>query len=199
MLASAAAMAAPAGPGGELIRRNDDSVAQQLAAQITDATHPQLGGAPDAYGLYSAYPAAGLLLAGSAALASQGSRFYRSDELRRRLLLAVKYLEGKQHADGTIDLLTTNFHSTPDLGFVVHNVAGAAWIARRHGEPGLFAALEPFLTRAGAALAAGHLAVDLPSHRATVAGREVDLTATEYAQLEAEWQKARAEALSKAK
>lgn len=147
----------------ELVRRNDEALDKQLAAQITEAGHPQRGGAPDAYGLYSAYPAAGLLLTGAAALVSEGSRHYRSAALRERLRMAVRYLEGKQHADGTIDLLITNFHSTPDLGFVVFNVAGAAWIARAYGEPELFEALKPFLKKAGDALAVG--GVHTPNHR----------------------------------
>lgn len=164
MMAVPAAMAAaPGGAASELVRKNDESVDRQLAAQITDPAHPQAGSAPDSYGLYSAYPAAGLLLTGAAALVSEGSRHYRSAELRQRLLLAVKYLEGKQHADGTIDLLVTNFHSTPDLGFVVHNVAGAAWIASRLGERHLFDALRPFLTKAGGALSIG--GVHTPNHR----------------------------------
>ncbi len=147
----------------ELVERNDDALDKQLAAQITAAGHPQRGGAADAYGLYSAYPAAGLLLTGAASLVSEGSRHHRSAALRERLRLAVKYLEGKQHADGTIDLLITNFHSTPDLGFVVFNVAGAAWIARAYGEPELFDALKPFLKKAGDALAVG--GVHTPNHR----------------------------------
>ncbi len=163
MAAPMAMAAAPAGFNAQLIQRNDEAVDRQLAAQITESGHPQLGGAPDAYGLYSAYPAAGLLLTGMASLVTEGSKHHRSAELRRRLTLAVKYLEGKQHADGTIDLLSTNFHSTPDLGFVVHNVAGAAWIASRHAEPQLFEALKPFLRKAGEALSAG--GVHTPNHR----------------------------------
>lgn len=54
-----------------------------------------------------------------------------------------------------IDLLITNFHSTPDVGFVVHNAAAAAWLARAHKAPELFALLEPFLRKAGQALRAG--------------------------------------------
>lgn len=146
-----------------LVRRNDDALDQQLAAQITEAGHPQRGGSPDAYGLYSAYAGAGLLLTGMASLVTEGSRHHRSAALRERLLLAIRYLEGKQHADGTIDLLITNFHSTPDLGFVVFNVAGAAWIARAYGEPDLFNALKPFLKKAGDALAVG--GVHTPNHR----------------------------------
>jgi hypothetical protein len=147
----------------DLIRRNDEALDKQLSAQITEAGDPQRGGAPDPHGLYSAYPAAGLLLTGAASLVSEGSRYYRAAALRERLRLAIRYLEGKQHADGTIDLLATNFHSTPDLGFVVFNVAGAAWIARTYGEADLFNALKPFLKKAGDALAVG--GVHTPNHR----------------------------------
>ena len=119
-------VAAPAGVSSDLVRRHDEYLDKQLAAQITQAGHPQRGGAPDAQGLYSAYSAAGLLGAGVPALVTRESKHHRSATLRERLILAIRYLEGKQHADGTVDLLSTNFHSTPDLGFVVHGVAGAA-------------------------------------------------------------------------
>ncbi len=147
----------------DLVRRHDDYLDKQLASQITQAGHPQRGGAPDANGLYSAYPAAGLLSAGISALVTKESKHSRSASLRERLKLAIGYLEGKQHADGTVDLLSTNFHSTPDLGFVVHSVAGAAWIAHAYGEPELFDALKPFLKKAGDALAVG--GVHTPNHR----------------------------------
>jgi hypothetical protein len=77
--------------------------------------------------------------------------------------LAAAYLVKRQHSDGTIDLLTTNFHSTPDTGFVVHSAAAAAWLARAAEAKEVFAALEPFLRRAGDALAQG--GVHTPNHR----------------------------------
>jgi len=156
-------VAVPPAVSTDLVRRHDESLDKQLAAQITQPGHPQRGGAPDAYGLYSAYPAAGLLSAGISALVTNASKHHRSAALRERLNLAVHYLEGKQHADGTVDLLTTNFHSTPDLGFVVHGVAGSAWIARAYGEQDLFNALKPFLKKAGDSLAVG--GVHTPNHR----------------------------------
>src|SRR5262245_8044788 len=123
------AMAAAASYDAALVRRHDEAVDRMLKQQIVDPAHVGRGGYADDYGLFHPGTGAGILETLMAAYACPESRFHRSALLVERMGLAVGYLRKRQHSDGTIDLLITNFHSTPDIGFVVHGVAAAAWLA----------------------------------------------------------------------
>ncbi|MBL8899557.1 MAG: hypothetical protein JNM84_18145 [Planctomycetes bacterium] len=153
-----------------LLERNDDALARQLERQQLDPSHPGHGGLPDEYELYHAGSAAGLLRDGAIALVSPESRYFRSALVRERLLLVTRFLRRAQHEDGTIDLLTTNFHSPPDTGFCVEWIAAACGLlrasARRDSDAALAALveeIESFLTRAAQALTIG--GVHTPNHR----------------------------------
>ncbi len=164
----AATLAAPAlladgGIDAALVERHDAAVDRLLKLQITDRAHPECGGYGDEFGLYSVGAGSGLVDACIAAWGCKESRHYHSALLQERMLLAAAYMRGKQHADGTIDLLVTNFHSTPDVAFVIHGVAGAAWLAREFKNDAVAAALEPFVKLAGETLARG--GVHTPNHR----------------------------------
>ena len=91
------------------------------------------------------------------------SRFHHDSALLDRIRLAAGFLERSQSPQGNVDLLTTNFNSPPDTGFVVHLVATAANIGRRHGAAEIAQALQPFLVKAGAGMASG--GVHTPNHR----------------------------------
>lgn len=163
----AAAVAAPAlvktQMDAALVKRHDEAVDRMLKQQITDPSHAGVGGYADEYGMFHPGVGAGLADAFVSAWACPQSRHHHAAELIGRMKLAAEYLRKRQHDDGTVDLLVTNFHSTPDLGFVVHGAAAAAWIARAAGATEVWAALEPFLKRAGDALA--HGGVHTPNHR----------------------------------
>jgi hypothetical protein len=71
-----------------------------------------------------------------------------------------------QHDDGTTDLISTNFHSPPDTGFLVEPLALALSCVRRHQADRLQLfqqTSEQVLMRAGRALAKG--GVHTPNHR----------------------------------
>ena len=162
------ALAAPA-PGAAaeidpgIVRRHDDDVARLLDRQITDPASRGYGTQRDDQGLYPAGAAAGMLEAYYAGFLCAQSKYHRDAALVERGKLAAHFLAGAQNEQGYIDLLTTNFSSPPDTGFVVHPVATAACLAMRAGDRELVAIVEPFLRKAGAGLAVG--GVHTPNHR----------------------------------
>jgi len=145
------------------VQRNDASVAALLQSQVVDSTSRWRGSVPDATGLYSAGSAGSVAEAMAASFVHPDSRFHHDAVLLERIRLAAGFLERSQSPQGNVDLLTTNFNSPPDTGFVVHLVATAANIGRRHGASEITQALQPFLTKAGAGMAAG--GVHTPNHR----------------------------------
>ena len=59
------------------------------------------------------------------------SRHYRSEELLQRILLAAEFARRHRNPSGCFDLLTTNFDSAPDTGFVVQAIAPVVFAARQ--------------------------------------------------------------------
>ena len=145
------------------VERNDTAVQSLLQAQITDSASQWRGSVPDQFGLHSAGSASGVSETLAASFVHPRSRFHRDGVLLGRIRLAAGFLERAQSPQGNIDLLTTNFNSPPDTGFVVHNVATAAAIGRLHGAPEIAATLRPFLLKAAEGMATG--GVHTPNHR----------------------------------
>jgi hypothetical protein len=145
------------------VERNDAAVQSLLPAQIADPASPWRGSVPDQFGLHSAGSASGVCETLAASFVHPRSRYHRQAVLLDRIRLAAGFLERAQSPQGNIDLLTTNFNSPPDTGFVVHNAATAAAIGRLHGAPEIAAALRLFLVKAGEGMAAG--GVHTPNHR----------------------------------
>ena len=114
-----------------LVRANDARIPALLDRQEMGASHPWLGAVRDEHGIHSAGGTAGLVPAFLAALASPGSRFHGSPEIGARLALAARALLSLQHADGTVDLHTTNFHSPPDTAFALEPVCVSLSVIRR--------------------------------------------------------------------
>ena len=145
------------------VERNDTAVQSLLQTQVTNQASPFRGSVPDQFGLHSAGSAGGVSETLAASFVHPRSRFHHDGVLLERIRLAAGFLERAQSPQGNIDLLTTNFNSPPDTGFVVHNVATAAAIGRLRGAPEIAAALRPFLVKAGEGMAAG--GVHTPNHR----------------------------------
>ena len=161
----AAALAAPAIPAPDpaLLARHDASIEPLLRRQVTDPASPYSGSYADENGLHHAGSAGSVLNQFSAAFLNTGSRYRGEATLFERMRLAAAFLRRSQSPDGNISLLTTNFNSPPDTGFVVWGVAEAASIARRAGNRDLEALMEPFLRDAGRGMAKG--GIHTPNHR----------------------------------
>ncbi len=161
---AAVAVAAPVPPEAPapVIQRTDAAVENYLRTQITEPG-PWLGSVPDEYLQHPAGTPSGLIELMTAALIHPRSKHFNENELVARIRLAAGFLERSQSPEGFIDLLSTNFNSPPDTGFVVHNVGTAAAVAKLYSNDTILGILRPFLTKAGAGLAVG--GIHTPNHR----------------------------------
>ena len=153
-----------------------DSVLEALVAhvnevqhwQITDPTHPQCGGLvyPD-YGIADAIYSAHFVV-GCAYLALgivDESRLARATQ-------AADFMLRAQRPSGNIDLLTVNYDSAPDTGFVVQQLCAVLELARIRGVDSpawraLLDRLEQFVRRAVAGMLTGGF--HTPNHRWVIA------------------------------
>jgi hypothetical protein len=145
-----------------VIDRNDAAAERYLRTQITEPGRWR-GSVPDDYRMHTAGAAGGLIESMTAALVCPRSKHYQENELVDRIRMAARFLEGAQSTEGNIDLLSTNFNSPPDTGFVVHNVGTAGAIAKRYNADEVLRALRGFLRAAGRGMAAG--GIHTPNHR----------------------------------
>lgn len=150
----------------ELVRLNDDHISSELNHQWTEKGVPFEGAIFDGDSVVSPIRTAGFVQTLMCGYVSRESRYYRSREILDRMTLAARALVNLQHEDGTIDLLSTNFHSTPDLGFTIFPLAISYSIMLAHKELpfGSFSApLKNYLLKAGDALSVG--GIHTPNHR----------------------------------
>ena len=141
-----------------IVSEHDKHVESALAAQNVDN-----GGFRNAAGLFTAGAAAGAIQTYTAAYLQPLSRYHKNALLVKRIRLAAQFLEHVQHPDGSIDLLETNFDSTPDTAFVVHPICAAACLAARSHSQDLVAILAPFLKKSAGMLTVG--GIHTPNHR----------------------------------
>ncbi len=156
----------PSGIYDRLVSANDRVIPQLLSRQELREGHRGYGGLPDPQGIYTAGAAASFIKTLAASYCAPESSYSASEALIPRMELAALFLRSIQHADGTIDLHTTNFHSPPDTAFVVEPVAAAATVlrTRKSGALGkLRDGLDGFLKAAGGALTVG--GIHTPNHR----------------------------------
>jgi len=155
----------------ELIKGNDAAIPRALKNQWTVENSLYYGAAFDADSVVNPIGTADLIQRLMCSYVSPSSEYFHSKEILHRMTLAAKGLLSLQHEDGTIDLISTNFHSTPDLGFTVYPLAMAYSILSQqqnptNGElPGL---MKQFLLQAGEALTIG--GIHTPNHRWVVSG-----------------------------
>ncbi len=148
------------------IKDNDEALKGYAPFKITDASHPYFGGYVDYSNLVTAGHNNGFLVNACVAISSPESIHYRSPKLLKEIEDVLLCMHALQHEDGTIDLVDTNFHSTPDTGFMVRVLAPAyksfSTAAVKGAEKAL-ASLELLLKNAGECFIVGGL--HTPNHR----------------------------------
>ena len=150
----------------ELIKINDQSVKGMAKYKVLDQAHPFFGAYTGETEIPNPHSTCTFINNASAALYCPESSFYQSKSLLKELDQALKALLKLQHEDGTIDLVDTNFHSTPDTAFMVKRMAQSYLFLKNSGTPGMepvLALMETFLKNAGKALVVG--GIHTPNHR----------------------------------
>lgn len=155
----------------QLIKINDENIPNALSIQLTKKNSAYYGAVFDADSVVSPIGTAGLIQTLMCSYVSRNSKFYQSKELLQRMTLAGTALLKLQHPDGTIDLPSTNFHSTPDLAFTIYPLASSYSIVLKndhlkYGE--LPALIKQYLLKAGKVLSVG--GIHTPNHRWVVCG-----------------------------
>jgi hypothetical protein len=149
-----------------IIRDHDARIPALLAQQETRPGHRWLGGIANEHGIHTVAGTNGFVAALAAAACAPGSKFFGSETFVDPMRRAIAYMLKAQHADGTVDLYATNFHSTPDLAFILEGSCPACALLRASPVPALRAVaaeLGKFITRGGEALVTG--GVHTPNHR----------------------------------
>jgi hypothetical protein len=155
----------------DLVRGNDELVPGYLQRQERRGNHAWFGGLPDNDGIHTPHGTAALLSVLVCASCARNSKYFHATELLEPMHAAIRYLLKVQHDDGTIDLLATNFHSTPDTAFVLETLCAALTILQNErwlAHDAHRADLRRFIVRAGDALVTG--GVHTPNHRWVVSG-----------------------------
>lgn len=163
---SGSKVTSPLGLVAHLRALNDAGIPRQLARQQCDRTKPHYGGIRGTHDLYHPGVASSFIRNLAAAYISPQSRYAGDPALLSAMDDAVEFMLGGQHSDGTIDLLTTNFHSTPDTGFILEWMCSTAGVLRAADEPSVAVLLDKilrFIRRGAEALTIG--GIHTPNHR----------------------------------
>lgn len=150
----------------QLVKLNDKYIPGELNKQMAEKGRGYYGAVFDADSVVSPIGTAHLIQTLMCGYVSPDSKYYQSQEILHRMILAASGLLNLQHDDGTIDLLTTNFHSTPDLGFTIFPLAlsYSIMLKNKHLNYGEFpSVLKQYLLKAGEALSVG--GIHTPNHR----------------------------------
>lgn len=150
----------------QLIKANDQIIPEYIKSQEQNGDHQWFGGVKDTYGIFRAGSASGFIKALACAYVSASSTYFHDKSIATSMEQAAKYLIRSQYKDGTIDLPSTNFHSTPDTAFVVEPLCIAYHLLKNDGNEAtlsILSYLKVFLLKAGNALSVG--GIHTPNHR----------------------------------
>ncbi len=137
---------------------NDVNIEPLLLKQISDPRSRWDGGVKDIYEVPHAHATMNFVIKLCSAYAAPYSKFYQSDKLEKAVKRAMRCILEVQHEDGTIDLHSTNFHSTPDTAFFVNYLSPVYVTLKKLNKAGLgnlITCFEIFLKKASKCLLVG--------------------------------------------
>ena len=137
---------------------NDAGIENLLKQQVNKPGNRWDGGVYNDYDLPNAHATNNFICRLGIAYASEFSKYHLASEFVKPLERAIDCLLNVQYEDGTIDLYSTNFHSTPDTAFIVNDLAPVYVCLRRLERPELKSFLnkvERFLKNTGKCLLDG--------------------------------------------
>ena len=116
---------------------NDSQIETLLIMQISKPKSRWDGGVMDIYHVPNAHSTMNFIIKLCSSYASPNSKFYNSKRLERAMTRAMNCIVEVQHDDGTIDLHSTNFHSTPDTAFFVNYLSPVYLTLKNLNQPRL--------------------------------------------------------------
>lgn len=150
----------------EWIKIHDKQLPNFKALKISDPKHKYVGGYMDDVEIPNPHSTGGFIGKACMLMSCPESSFYQSGDVLKEVEAAAKAMLQFQHSDGTIDLLATNFHSTPDTAFVLENIIPAYKFLKQSntkGSENTLELLKKFLKNAGEGLIVG--GIHTPNHR----------------------------------
>jgi hypothetical protein len=137
---------------------NDAGIEDLLTKQVSLPGDRWDGGVFDQWEVINTHSTAWFIIRIANSYASPFSSYHRSEKLENPMDMAMACLLRVQHEDGTIDLHSTNFHSTPDTAFLVNYLSPVYVVLKRMDQKGLsdlIKGLEQFFLNAGKCLEVG--------------------------------------------
>lgn len=150
----------------EWIKIHDAQLPNYKSLKVIDPSHKYVGGYMDSFEVPNPHSTSGFIGKACMLISCLESTFYQSEDVLKEVYDAAKAMLQFQHSDGTIDLLSTNFHSTPDTAFVLENIVPAYRFLKQsntNDSESSIGLLEKFLKNAGEALIVG--GIHTPNHR----------------------------------
>ncbi|MDF9800183.1 hypothetical protein OKW21_005446 [Catalinimonas alkaloidigena] len=150
----------------KFVKNYDEYISRILKMQENDPSHLWFGGVKNNYGIHNPQQTAGFFQTLGCGYVSEDSKYYHDEALIQPLIRASEYMLKAQHPDGTIDLHSTNFHSTPDTAFTVEPVSLGYTLLEQDASTATQPVrdnLKIYLERAGKALSVG--GIHTPNHR----------------------------------
>lgn len=160
----------------EWIKILDEQMPSFKKSRVSDTSKKHFGAFMDATEMPNPHSTAGYIGRACMLMFCAESHFFQSNETLITVEQAAEALLRFQYSDGTIDLLSTNFHSTPDTAFVLENIIPAYKFLKETkitGSGKTLAFLEKFIKNAAEALIVG--GIHTPNHRWVVSAALVKI------------------------